>query len=128
MRAPVPLRRQGSSPRKEPWLLPSQEHSPIYSLRRLLELDAADQLFRAAPHRRAGAADRVGQVEVDDRVADRPARLSAEFGRRPWQVDQRIAPAELGKFLDHGGAQLVEAVELELLAGKLADGAQDRPI
>src|SRR5690348_13183712 len=76
MRAPVPLRRQGSSSRrKESGLLPSQEHSPVSSLRRLLVVQALDQLVGAQPHRRAVAADRVGQEEVLDRVADRALRL-----------------------------------------------------
>src|SRR5438034_9184205 len=70
------------------------------SLRRLLELDALHQLLGAALHRRAVAADGVGEEEVGDRVADRDLGLRGKLRRRPRQVDEPVA-AELGIVRNH---------------------------
>src|SRR5438874_10609212 len=76
-RGPRWKRRRGGPPPPHFVRFPSPsrggfEEAP--SLRRLPELDAAHQLFRAALHRRARSADGVGEEEVADRVADRAFR------------------------------------------------------
>src|SRR6478735_6616936 len=62
----------------------SREWRRKESLRRLLVLDAGHKLLGAAAHRRARAADGVGQEEVGDRIADRSFGLRSEPGRRPF--------------------------------------------
>src|SRR5690348_8314950 len=97
------------------------------SLRRLLIMKAAHQLFGALPHGWAVSANCVGQEEVCDRITDRSFGLGVELGRRPWQVDQAVA-AELRIFGDHLLAELGEAVERQCLSGELGHCSKDRPV
>ena len=79
---------------------------------------AMDQLCRAALHRRAGAADRVGQVEILDRIGDRApsAPCASSLGGAQPIVDEPVAAELPALSADHRGAELVEAVERQRLA------------
>ena len=111
-------------PYAEPEGLPQIEDG-LPSFGSLLIVEALNQLFRAASHRRTIAADRVSKEEVGDRVADRTRRLWSRAWRRPRQVDQAVA-AEPCMFGDHLLAKLCKAVEWKRLAGKL-DTARGSP-
>src|SRR3546814_7925037 len=87
--------------------------SDLGSFRGLRKIDAMDQLFRAALHRRGRAADGVGEVEILDRRRDRACLgLRGQLGNRPAIVGDPF-DAERRHRGDHRRTALRKAVEAD---------------
>ena len=67
-------------------------------------------------HGRAGSGDRVGQVEVADRVDDRALRLRGKLRRRPIECDEAFLPKLLGETTRRERPELLARVREMILA------------
>src|SRR5688572_10604562 len=99
------------------------------SFRRLLEALPVEDLGRAALERRRRAGDRVGQVEIVDRVDD----LAADAGRRAGEGGQRIDRAQPGdsEARHLGGdrrAKLREIIERQGLAERSEERREGKSV
>ena len=91
------------------------------------DFGAVQQLFRALPQCRRRAGDRVGQIEILDRIGERRPlrdRRLFELGRRPV-VGEQARLGELRKFGEQGPAKLAEIVERQRIADRVGERAQD---
>jgi hypothetical protein len=90
---------------------------------------AGHEQLAALGHGRAGAADRVGLVEIGDRVDERRRRNRADRSEStPRGLRDHIDLAQCRMLGTHLAAQLRQRVERQRLAKRAGQCPQDRPI
>src|SRR5260221_9507988 len=101
----------------------------VSAMRAGLRVRAACGYGAAFRHRRRGAADRIGLIEIGDRIGERRRRDRAGTAElAPWRRRHRVDGGEMRIGIDEVAAQLGKRIVRQFAAERVRQGAQDRPV